>query len=69
MNALSTKILLGLIAAGLWANAIGSYVRPAHAQVDETLVMQIQTDVSQIAAAVRALVRGGAGCRNMKICD
>lgn len=63
MNALSTKILLGLIAAGLWANAVISYVRPAYAQADPSpFLMSIDSNV-------RALVNGGRGCRNMKICD
>jgi len=60
---LSTKILLGLIAAGLWANAIASYVRPAQAQTDYSLYL------GEIARDVRALANGGRGCRNTKICD
>jgi len=55
------KILLFAIATGLWANAFTTFVRPVYADPDSYL--------STIATDMHALVRGGRGCNNTKICD
>lgn len=63
------KILLALIAVGLWANALESWTRPARADNSESYLSDIRDDVSQISADVNALANGGNGCRNTRICD
>lgn len=59
---MTNKLLLALIALGLWANVASNLVRPAHAQV-------VESYLSDIAREFRTLVGGTAGCRNKKICD
>jgi hypothetical protein len=54
------KLLLAIIALGLWANAAVSLFRPAHAQGD---------DVGQIAYDIHSLVTGGLNCQNKKLCN
>lgn len=63
-----TKFLLALIALGLWANAAGQYMRPAHAY-GESPEELMAADVKAIRVAVEALAGGGVGCTNLKICD
>jgi len=53
----ATKVLLGLIAAGLWINAIGAWVRPAQAadvshliQLMYPIVKNIQEKVGEIGS-------------------
>lgn len=53
----TTKIILAFIAAGLWANAAGSFIRPASAQSSE---------LNDIAHDVHAIYIGT--CINDKIC-
>lgn len=55
---MTNKILLALIAFGLWANALGDWVRPAKADAESSL--------SAIAHDVHAMA---TACRHMKICD
>ena len=60
---MTNKLLLAAIAAGLWANAIATLIRPAQASG------QVESYLSAIEANTRALVTGGEGCNNTKICD
>ena len=55
----TTKVILAFIAAGLWANAMISAVRPAMAQDYGYQIRQIQSDLGAIAGGV---------CVNRKIC-
>ena len=55
------KIILAIIAGGLWANAFAHFSRPARADVDGQL--------SAIEYNTRVLAQGGRGCNNTKICD
>jgi hypothetical protein len=56
----TSKIILLLIAAGLWANVLVSQVRVANAQEDYSDVLgSIASDVSGIASGT---------CTNSKIC-
>ncbi|UPT97714.1 hypothetical protein J4G48_0006320 [Bradyrhizobium barranii subsp. apii] len=57
---MTNRLVLIAIATGLWANVITSLVRPAHADADSYL--------SNIAHDTHALVYGGSGCFNSKIC-
>ncbi len=57
------QIWLAVIALGLWANAAALWLKPAQAQFDSTIYL------SNIDKNMQALVRGGTGCRNTKICD
>ncbi len=59
------KFLLAAIAAGLWANAAGQWLRPAEAQYRG----DTESYLKNIDLNIERLVKGGAGCRNMKICD
>lgn len=58
---MTNKILLIAIATGLWANAITTFVRPVRAD-SESYIIAIATDV-------HALVQGGKGCTNTKLCN
>ena len=63
----TTKIILGFIAAGLWANAVMPLIRPAQAQAD--WLGRIAVDVQTIAHSVKGLVDGGPmTCGNKKLC-
>lgn len=64
----TSKILLAIAALGLWANASALWLQPAHAQAD-LYSKGIESSLSRIADNIQALVRGGSGCLNMKICD
>ena len=55
---MTNKILLGLIAAGLWANAIAIVVMPARADSDSSL-RNIDHDIHAIYAGT---------CKNAKLC-
>jgi hypothetical protein len=63
----TSKIILALIAAGLWANAIAAMVQPAQAQADWMGRMTIQ--IQSIAHDLSALVKGGIDCKNQKLCN
>jgi dihydrodipicolinate synthase/N-acetylneuraminate lyase len=75
------KLLLALIAAGLWANAALTFVRPVHADSDygaeilselESIKSNISSiksdtdDISRIQSAVKRMESGT--CSNSKIC-
>jgi len=68
----SLKIILGLIAAGLWANALPALLgRPAEAQSrGEEIVWlgRIATQTQEIARDVNALATGLMNCKNPKLC-
>jgi len=78
MTDLTTKILLGLIAAGLWANFATSFTQPATAEscdlwsiestVDdiESTVDDIESTVDVIESTVEGIAYGT--CINSKIC-
>jgi hypothetical protein len=55
---MTNKLLLALIAFGLWANALGDWILPAKADAESSL--------SAIAHDVHAMA---TACRHMKICD
>lgn len=61
----TTKILLALAVAGLWANAISGTMRSASAGAIDDLAYEIR----QIRNATEAIASGGLGCSNSKICD
>lgn len=61
------KILLALIASGLWANVVADIVRPATAQSFD--LGQISMNTARTARLLQTLVQGGSGCENRKICD
>jgi hypothetical protein len=68
----TTKMLLAVIAAGLWVNAMGAVLRPARADDTEVWLGRIAnelTDLSDIADDVHALANGGLKCTNTKICE
>lgn len=58
----TSKVLLAIIALGLWANAGISFLRPAAAiaQIDE--LSRIRSDVSDLTRI------GRGSCSNSKIC-
>jgi ABC-type methionine transport system permease subunit len=57
----TTKVILGLIAAGLWANIAAPFVAiaPAYAQMAESYLSNIDSNIGRIA-------RGS--CANGKLC-
>ena len=64
----TTKILLGAIALGLWANAGPPLVRstPAYASDDTPILRNIDNRLSDIDEGIRLLANGA--CRNKKLC-
>lgn len=59
----SSKIILTVIALGLWVNIALNTINTAKADADYSYVL------SSMERNLSYLVRGGAGCRNTKICD
>ena len=57
----TTKLLLFAIAAGLWMNLAGQWLRPVALRADATT-----PDVSAIRTVVQAIATGA--CANHKIC-
>ena len=55
----TTKILLGLIALGLWANLAIPQIRPAHARETDSLLRMIDLNIGSIAFGT---------CVNRKLC-
>jgi len=55
----TTKLLLALIAAGLWLNAASSLIRPTSAGAQSYELQKIQRDLDSI---------GRGTCLNNKIC-
>jgi hypothetical protein len=53
-----TKLLLALVAAGLWANVAIELIRPAYAQ-DANLLRNIESELGKISRGT---------CTNSKIC-
>lgn len=66
----TTKLILCLIAAGLWANAAAMLVRPALAATETDVWLgRLTLHLQDIAYNVHALVDGSAlVCNNRKIC-
>jgi hypothetical protein len=62
----SAKVLMGIIAAGLWANAAILAFQPIKASAQSDDLGKILTHVGHIAADVAFLTRGG--CSNPKLC-
>jgi hypothetical protein len=58
------KILLAVIAAGLWANVAASLMRPAHA--DDLDIGDIREAVSKIRNDLWDIANGK--CQNSKLC-
>jgi len=66
----STKVILALIAGGLWVNAIGSLARPARAEGDTDIWLgRIAPEVASIASDLHSLATGGPTCSNEKLCN
>lgn len=59
MSDRTTKILLALIALGLWANVLGPVLKPLPAFASDSLLRSIDSTLEDIA-------RGN--CSNSKIC-
>ncbi|MCP3399918.1 hypothetical protein [Bradyrhizobium sp. CCGB20] len=64
----STKILLGVIAASLWANALVPSLRPApaHAQGSDPYLQRIDEKLERILQGMAII--GNGTCVNRKIC-
>jgi len=60
----ATKVLLGLIAAGLWINAVGAWVRPAQADDVSHLIQLMYPIVKNIEKKVDEI--GSGSCRSTK---
>jgi hypothetical protein len=69
-----TKLLLALIAAGLWANAVVAYTRPARADTADYLTsLSMEKDLDNISQNTSAMdadleTLTGPGCTNTKLC-
>jgi hypothetical protein len=63
----TTKLLLAIIAAGLWANiaAWNSRIAPANAQ-DSNLTLRMEKSLRDIDTNIAALAIGA--CSNRKLC-
>jgi predicted secreted protein len=66
---MTNKLLLAAIAAGLWANAIATTIRPAHAADTDPVLSKMEVHLAAIAASMHTLLTGGKDCQNSKICD
>jgi hypothetical protein len=55
----TTKILLGAIALGLWANIVTPQIRPAHASSTITYLSSIDQNIQMIAMGA---------CPNRRLC-
>ena len=65
----TTKILLALIAVGLWANAVLPLLHPKVAAAQNSQLESIDTSLSRIYHDVHNLADIEDGtCRNTKIC-
>jgi hypothetical protein len=63
----TTKILLALIASGLWANAVAPVIHTARAQYDSSyLLRSISSDVSSIKSDLDGISSGL--CLNSRLC-
>jgi hypothetical protein len=65
-----TKLVLVVIAAGLWANVAVTFVLPARAATDtEVWLGRLTLEVQKVAADLHDLVSGSPlGCSNSKLC-
>ncbi len=63
----TTKILLGAIALGLFANAAATVIRPAAAQLSNDVILRnIGLDVAIISRDIEQIAHGE--CTNGKLC-
>jgi hypothetical protein len=66
----TTKILLAVIALGLWANLLKPIFRPPATYAQNNYLESIDHHLSTIEHDVHNLMDIGDGkCRNSKICD
>lgn len=64
---MTNKLLLALIAAGLWANAFASMTKPAKADVEaNSYLSEIANDIHHIKSDINGLAYGI--CTNLKLC-
>ena len=69
MNDRTTKILLALIATGLWANTIATLSQPKVASAQDATLTSIDSHLARIDHDVHNLADIEDGtCRNSKIC-
>ena len=64
---MNNRLLLAAIALGLWVNAAALWLRPA--QDSDPILHSMNSNLGSIDNKLATLLRGGAGCRNNKICD
>lgn len=65
----TTKILLAIIALGLWANAMSLFIRPNRVIAQDNVFSSIDSHLSRIDHDVHNLADIEDGtCRNSKIC-
>jgi hypothetical protein len=70
----TSKIILAVAAAGLWANALIPITRPAQAQAEmsrqaQAEMSRIALDVQTVAHSLDTLVKGGLDCGNRRLCE
>ncbi len=64
-----TKAALVLIAAGLWANAIATIVRPAQAASEQTVWLgRMALELQSMSHDFHDLVMGSPDCKNPNLC-
>ena len=65
----TTKVMLALIAAGLWANAVAATIRPVQAASErEVWLGRIAVEVQSLSHDFHDLIAGGFDCKNPKLC-
>lgn len=69
----TTKLLLGLIAAGLWANAAASWLPPKDANAQGPAYLAVDHNIRSIDEAAKSMQNtlsriAGGHCPNNKIC-
>jgi hypothetical protein len=65
-----TKVLWAVIALGLWANVMTSWLRPIPVFAQTSMTLEsIDVSVRSINSNLAALTIGGPACSNKKICD
>ncbi len=64
---MTNKILLALIGAGLWANVVSTWIRPASGNEVDNIFEQAQW--ATMLDDIQAIATGtGQACQNPKIC-
>jgi hypothetical protein len=66
MSDRTTRIILAAIATGLWANAVGTWFRPAPAVAQHYVIRSMDNHLASIDNDIGRIQRGT--CTNSRLC-